>query len=309
MAWYIPIKKKIMKKNKDEIQYTSLQKKAMHLRLQSLSLSQGLKQGSFQSLYKSQGIEFSGVREYLPGDDIRSIDWNVTARMGRTFVKTYEEERDLHVFIILDASLSMATGTNGLSRLEKAKEVASLLSFACEHISSPLGSVIFGASILFSCGQKSGKEHTMYLLSKISKTGLDDTRGSALTNALRGAANLLKRRSLVFVISDFRVGDYEGDLSRLALKHDLVAIRLSDESDFHFPSMGSVPFVDPESLERQDFPLSSASFKKAWRDYGMAHIELWRKMCKKRGVKTIEMSLQDDSLLVLERFFSVVRKK
>mgnify|MGYP002084510615 CR=1 FL=1 len=289
--------------------YDSLQKKALHLRLQSLSLSQGLKQGSFQSLYKSQGIEFSGVREYLPGDDVRSIDWNVTARMGKTFVKTYEEERDLHVFIILDASLSMATGSNGISRFDKAKELASLLSFACEHISSPLGTVIFGESIYFSCGQKSGKEHTMYLLSKITKAPLDKKRGSALINALRGAAKILKRRSLVFIISDFRVGEYEDDLSLLAQRHDLVAIRIGDESDLDFPSAGTLSFVDPESLVKQDLPLSSPSFKKAWRDFGLAHTERWRHICKKRGVKTLEVSLQDDALLVLDRFFVAVRKK
>lgn len=298
-----------MKKNKNDMHYDSLQKKALHLRLQSLSLSQGLKQGSFQSLYKSQGIEFSGVREYLPGDDVRSIDWNVTARMGKTFVKTYEEERDLHVFIILDASLSMATGSNGISRFDKAKELASLLSFACEHISSPLGTVIFGESIYFSCGQKSGKEHTMYLLSKITKAPLDKKRGSALINALRGAAKILKRRSLVFIISDFRVGEYEDDLSLLAQRHDLVAIRIGDESDLDFPSAGTLSFVDPESLVKQDLPLSSPSFKKAWRDFGLAHAERWRHICKKRGVKTLEVSLQDDALLVLDRFFVAVRKK
>lgn len=298
-----------MKKNKDEIHYASLQKKAMHLRLQALSLSQGLKQGSFQSLYKSQGIEFSGVREYSSGDDIRSIDWNVSARMGKTFVKTYEEERDLPVFIILDASLSMATGSNGKSRFEKAQELASLLSFACEHISSPLGIVIFGSSIYFSSGQKSGKEHTMFLLSKISKAKLDTKSGSSLSNALRGAAKLLKRRSLVFIISDFRVGNYEDDFSLLAQKHDIVAIRLLDESDFDFPSAGSLSFVDPESLQKQEFPLSSSSFKKAWRDFGIAHLERWKQSCKKRAVKSLELSLKDDPLLVLDRFFASVRKK
>lgn len=298
-----------MKKNTDETQYANLQKKAQYLRIQSLSLSQGLKQGSFHSLHKSQGIEFSGVRDYFPGDDIRSIDWNVTARMGKSFVKTYEEERDLPVFIILDASLSMATGTEDLSRFEKAQEVASLLSFACEHITSPLGAVIFGANIMFSCEQKSGREHTMFLLSKITKAKLDKTRGSALTNALRGAAKILKRRSLVFVISDFRVGDYEADISLLSQKHDLVAIRIGDESDFVLPSAGSLSFIDPESLKQEEFPLSSSSFQKSWRDYSIAQVEHWRQLCKKRMVHSVEIALKDDSLLVLDRFFMLVRKK
>ena len=286
---------------------STLAKRAQQLRLQALSIAQGMRLGSFRSLYRGQGIEFSGVREYLRGDDVRSIDWNVTARMGKPFVKVFEEERELIIFIICDTSLSMDTGSGGFSRMQKAYETGSLLVFAAEHNASPVGAVFFDGAISFSCSPKSGKDQTMVLLSRFESRSGTSFKGSVLSNALRGAGKILKKRSLIFILSDFRSSGYETELARLALKHDVAAIRFTDETDTQLPDVGTLSFLDPESAQRQLLPLSNNAFKKAWRDAGINHLDRWTALCSKRGVRTLTISTADDCSFCLSRFFSIKR--
>ncbi len=286
---------------------SSLAKRALQLRLQALSIAQGMRFGSFRSLYRGQGIEFSGVREYLRGDDVRSIDWNVTARMGKPFVKVFDEERELILFIICDTSFSMDTGSSGFSRLQKAYETGALLVFAAEHNASPVGAVFFDGAISFSCAPKSSKDHTMVLLSRFESRSGKVCEGSVLSNALRGAGKILKKRSLVFILSDFRTAGYETELARLALKHDIIAVRFTDETDTALPDVGTLSFMDPESRQKQSLPLSNGNFKKAWRDAGINHLDKWSSSCAKRGVRTLTISTGEDSALCLSRFFSIRR--
>ena len=203
---------------------TRLAKKASQLRLSAISIAENMQNGSFRSLYRGQGIEFSDVREYLHGDNVRSIDWNVTARMGRAFIKQYEEDKELSVFLILDCSRSMESGLDS-SRLSQAQEAAALLLLAAEHISGAIGAVFFDGKIQFSCEPKAGRENSMMILSKLDKldsTPEDEkTGGSVLPNAITGAAKLLKKRSLVFILSDFRSAKWEKPFARLAQKNDV----------------------------------------------------------------------------------------
>src|SRR5574344_1216575 len=142
----------------------SLVRRAALLRLTARSLADSMRSGGFRSLYRGQGIEFNGVREYLPGDDVRTIDWNVTARMDKPYVKLFEEERELPVFLVIDRSLSMNTGSAGRSRLQTACETGALLTLAAEQNQSPVGAVFFDGKIGFSCAPKSGKDRAMLLL-------------------------------------------------------------------------------------------------------------------------------------------------
>ena len=135
----------------------NLSKRAELLHLSSVSLAEGMRNGTFRSLYRGTGVEFSGVREYLAGDDVRAIDWNVTARMGKPFVKIFDEEKELDVFLVADKSFSMDTGSGIQSRLETAMECASLITLASLHNGSPVGAVTFDGRIDFSCPPKSGK--------------------------------------------------------------------------------------------------------------------------------------------------------
>lgn len=282
-----------------------LAKKSKLLRLNAQNLAEGMKLGNFRSLFRGQGIEFSGVRDYIRGDDIRAIDWNVTARMARPFVKVFEEERELQIFIILDASLSMKTEGNGKTKYQTAQEAASLITLASEINSSPVGLVKFDGRISFSCLPKTGREQIMLLLKKL-ETENTETEGSALGQALNTAGSMLKKRSLVFVLSDFRVDDtlYLNALGQLAHKNDVVAIRMTDSFDKMPPDYGTVTFVDVESGETKLIPTASSRFQKAWQKDREKKGNAWQDYCIKHGIKTVIMSNTDDPFHILAGLFT-----
>lgn len=286
-----------------------LAKRASQLRLNAITLAENMRNGSFKSLYRGQGIEFSDVREYLPGDNVRSIDWNVTARMGRTFIKQYEEDRELSVLIILDCSRSMEIPAKNGSRLSKACEAASLILLAAEHNAGAIGAVFFDGKIQFSCEPKAGRENSMMILSKLDKIdsssieNSEKTNGSVLPNAIKGAAKILKKRSLVFILSDFRAAGWEKPFAQLAQKNDVIAIRITDSTDSELPSMGTVPFYDPETKKKVFFPTLSRRFKSEWMEANRQRTDLWKEYCLKHGANPILLACEEDSVLVLSKFF------
>ncbi len=282
----------------------SLARKASLLHVSALSLAEGMRYGAFRSLYRGQGMEFSGVREYLRGDDIRAIDWNVTARMGRPYVKVFEEERELDVFLVLDTSLSMIAGSGRQTRLEKAMDCASLLTLASVQNNSSVGAVLFDGKIHFSCSPAEGKEHALLLLSHFEKKYEAHEPGSVLDNALLGAGRLLKRRSLVMVFSDFRTAGFYAALGHLCQKHDVVAARISDPIDENLPSVGAVPFADIESGYHCVLPTSSPAFRRAWVRAHYQRIEIWQRECLRHGAIPLLLSTEKDSFLELSRFFA-----
>ena len=283
-----------------------LAQRASSLRLAAITLAENMRNGSFKSLYRGQGIEFSDVREYLNGDNVRSIDWNVTARMGRPFIKQYEEDRELSVFLILDCSRSMELGSD-VTRLSLAQEASALLLLACEHNAGAMGAVFFDGKIQFSCPPKSGRENSMMILSKLDKIDsipeYEKSDGSALSNAINGAAKLLKKRSLVFILSDFRSGRWEKPFARLAQKHDVVALRITDPSDSELPEIGTIPFYDAESKKKSLFPTLSRRFKAQWREANQKRSEQWKDFCSKHGAFPLTISTQEDAVSTLQRFF------
>ncbi|MEE0879113.1 MAG: DUF58 domain-containing protein [Treponemataceae bacterium] len=286
----------------------TLAKSAASLRLRARSIAEGLRQGNFSSMFKGQGIDFAGVREYLHGDDIRSIDWNVTARMGRPFVKLYDEEREQIVFFIVDRSLSMETGSSNLTRLNLASETGALLLLAANSNSCPVGCVFFDGKINFSCMPKNSLDQTMLILSKFANREEKVSTGSALASAIKGAEQILKNRSMIFILSDFRCPDYQDNLARLSQKHDVVAIRFTDANDFELPDFGMIGVQDPETNEKRTYPTFSSNFKRSWRENSNNVLERWKHMCKKNGVIPLIISTADDPALRLSRFFAIKEK-
>lgn len=282
----------------------SLVKKASYLRITARSLADGMKAGTFRSLYKGQGIEFSGVREYFRGDDIRTIDWNVTARMHHPYVKIFEEERELQIFIIVDNSLSMQIGSGKRTKYEVAAETAALVTIASEMNSCPLGAVFFDGDIHFSTPPKLGREQTMLILSHLDKMKEKEQNGSVLGNAITGAGKMLKKRSLVFIISDFRSADWEKPLTSLAHKNDVVAIRVVDKMDEHLPEVGTAYFTDCESSLVLKLPTASEKFQKEWKSYYDASVHKWQDICIKHGICSAIMKTTDEPLQILTKIFA-----
>lgn len=289
----------------------NLSQRASKLRIASISLAENMRNGNFRSMSRGQGIEFSDVREYLIGDNVRSIDWNVTARMGRPFIKQYEEDRELNVFFIFDCSLSMHCGSKDNAKIKTAKEIATLLLLSSEQNSGASGAVFFDGEIRFSCPTKSGKENAMMLLSKIDKLDFESASvcGSALANAIKGSVNLLRKRSIVFVISDFRTAGYENDLAFLAQKHDVIAIRITDSIDSELPKIGTMSFFDPETKASLILPTNSSSFAQSWFEANRRRLDSWNDFCVKRGIVPLLISTKEDVVLALSRFFASRKRR
>lgn len=282
----------------------SLSKKASKLRVAASVLSDYFRSGCFRSAYSGRGIEFSGVREYLRGDDVRSIDWNVTARMGRPYVKNYEEERNMDVFVILDRSLSMFTGSKKRVKYEAAAEAAAIISIAGELNGSPVGTVFFDGRVSFSSAPKSGREQSMLLLSKYDEVH-DVTKGSALANALIGSGRLLRQKAIVFIISDFRSSGWEDSFKMLASRHDVAAIRITDSSESELPELGSVPFTDNETGRRLVLPTNSEEFKSAWREDSHRRTSYLKNLFARNGAGFISVTTDDDVLYRLTNLFAL----
>ncbi|WP_147615476.1 DUF58 domain-containing protein [Treponema pectinovorum] len=290
---------KILTENKNQ-----LAKKASLLNLAAKTLADSLKNGNFKSLYRGQGIEFMDVREYNFGDNIRSIDWNVTARMARPFVRRYEEDKELQVFFVLDRSFSMFSGLSKRTKIQTASEAAALLVLASLYNFSAIGAVFFDGKIRFSARAKTGSEQAMMIFKHLEETEQTLEKGSALCASLNGAYKLLKKRSFVFVISDFRTTGWEESLARLAQKNDVIALRITDTLDSELPEVGTVSFVEMESGKLSRFPTSSADFKTLWFNDNRNRVEKWRKFCLTHGVYPLQISTSEDPAFALNRFFN-----
>ena len=281
----------------------SLIRRAAMLRITTKSLASAMQNGAFRSLYRGQGIEFAGVREYLRGDDVRTIDWNVTARSARPFVKMFDEERELQIFLIVDRSVSMQEGSKSKTRLETATEIAALLTLSAERNSNPVGAALFSGQIEFAIQPKNSSDQTLLLLSRLDETP-QRSRGTALAASINAAGKLLRKRSLVFVISDFRAGGWEDALARLAARHDVVATRITDSVDSSLPEIGTVMVRDPESGERRLFPTMSKTFRSEWREDAAMRSKRWTDSVLRRGGIPLSISTSEDALSALMAFFS-----
>lgn len=278
----------------------NLVKKASYLRIFARDLAENLKNGNFRSLFKGRGIEFKGVRDYICGDDVRAIDWSVTARMGRAYVKTFEEYKELQIFLVADVSASMTFEVNGKSKYDVASEAAALLTIACELNSCPIGAVFFDGQIRFSVKPALNKNQTLIILNKLDNYASQNVvNGSALDCALNGASKLLKKRSLVFVFSDFRTQGWQNSMISLAQKNDVICVRLRDDFDDELPPVGTAAFEDVESGKKIVIPASSQKFKKAWRNYNQQNEKNWQNFCSKHGILPVLMNTNDEPLQIL----------
>ncbi len=281
-------------------QKDSLLAKANYLRLIATDLADSMKNGGFSSLYKGQGMEFTGVREYIRGDDVRTIDWNVTARMSRPYIKQFEETRELQVFIILDASSSMQIVDHGQTKYEKAAEAGAILALAAELNACPAGAVLFDGQIYYSTKPRLNKTQTMQIITELDRPPLHPVQGSALASAITGAGKLLHSHSLVCIFSDFRAAGWEKPLTSLAQKNQVLAFRLTSKADGKLPSIGNAIFRDAESEVEMELPSSSADFQKKFKEYNQDHQTKWKNFCLGHGIRPIIFDISKESLSVLD---------
>ena len=271
----------------------------------SPALARAFARGDFRSVFRGRGIEFDSLRDYSPDDDARLIDFRSTVRLGRPFVRTYREDRSLTVFLLVDVSSSMDTGSGELSKLDMALLAASLVAYAAQFRGLPVGCISFADGVLGHLAPRRGKAHALAVADSgcVASRLARSRSGTDLAGALRTASLVLKRRSLVPILSDFRARDWARPLGELARRHDVVAVRLGDRLDEELPARGSFEAIDPESGDAAWLPLGSRPFRDEWRARGAAIREETAGTCASARVPLLEIDTADDPARRLLEFF------
>lgn len=246
------------------IDTVELMKQVGRIRILTSRLIDDRLSGDYHSVFKGQGIEFDEVRPYVPGDDIRSIDWNVTARTSQPHVKRFSEERELTVIFLVDVSGSQIFGSGFRSKSELAAEITCLLAMTAIRNQDKIGLVLFSDRILKSIPPRKGRTAVMRLVREVLVS--DETReGTDIATALLFLNNVQKRKAVVFLVSDFQDQGYERELRVTARRHDVVACPILDPREIELPNVGLIELQDPESGELLLVDTSSAAVREAFR--------------------------------------------
>lgn len=292
------------------MQLNKLNEQAKQLNLSAVTISKGLRYGMFDSLFLGQGIEFDSCREYSLNDDIRYIDWNLTARSGRPFIKLYKEEHDVTIFVIVDASASMHSFSEiGISYFEKAIELASLFLFAGQHLNCQVGGLVFAEEIKKFWMPKTGKDFVFSIIHSLQKFSSKENSGSDLNLAFDIAGKILDKHSLIIIISDFKIKNYAGKLSVLTKFHDVIALKIFSKFDRELPKAGLLPIYDTEN--KQSIFVNTLS-KKNIQDYEKKFLQkiiAWENFCIDAGVLPCKISVKDNSVKVLNDFLLSAENK
>ncbi|MGE5558715.1 MAG: DUF58 domain-containing protein [Bacillota bacterium] len=285
-----------------------LLKKIRRIHLKIARLSTDILSGHYTSSFKGTGIEFDEVREYVPGDDVRSIDWNVTARSGAPYVKRYAEERELTIILMVDLSGSQRFGTANALKSELAAEIAALFAYLAIKNNDQVGLLLFSGTCEKYLPPQKGRAHVLRVIREILGY-CPRSAGTDLGQALDFIHRVTNKRSIVFLISDFLDAGYESSMRRLSKRHDLVAVRITDPRERELPSVGLVELEDNETGARILLDTSSPAVREriinaaAERDASHARI---LSSCK---IDAIEISTDRPYLEALRRFFAKRERK
>src|ERR1700761_8810451 len=267
--------------------------------------------GAYHSVFKGRGMDFDEVREYSPGDEVRTIDWNVTARAGRAFVKKFTEERELTIFLVVDISASGNFGSGSLAKRDLAAEVASVLAFSAIRNSDKVGLILYTDRVERYLPPKKGRRHVLRVVRDIlyhEPRGV----GTDTVKALDVVNHVLHRRAVVFLISDFEVsgGDpsaARADLRRAARqtnrRHDLIAVHIEDPREQELPNVGIIALEDAETGEIIELDTARAKVRKHFKELSLARAVRLRSDLRAEGVDTVQLRTDRPYIPPLQRFF------
>ncbi len=249
---------------------TELLKKIRKIEIRTRGLSKNIFSGQYHSVFKGRGIAFSEVREYQYGDDIRLIDWNVTARFNHPYVKVFEEERELTLILLIDISGSQNFGTNKETKRDLVAEISAVLSFSALQNNDKIGAILFADGVEKFIPPKKGRTHVLHIIRELLYFE-PKTKKTNLASTLQFLYNSIKKRAIVFIISDFLDKEFENQLKIVAKKHDTIAIQIFDRREESLPKMDLVYFRDPETGECIWFDASDPNSLKRYRLWKANH--------------------------------------
>lgn len=282
---------------------TELLKKVRHIEIKARGLSRNIFAGEYHSAFKGRGMAFSEVREYQFGDDLRDIDWNVTARYNKPFVKIFEEERELTVMLVIDVSQSLGFGSKSILKRDMVAEIAATLAFSAIQNNDKIGVIFFSDKVEKFIPPKKGRKHILFIIREI--LGFEpESNGTDLNMVIRYMTNAIKKRCTAFLISDFiDSNDYNKALQIANNKHDMVAIQVYDSLSTKLQPVGLMKVNDPETGEVRWIDTSSKSVQNAYMLW-------WNKMqsnkelaFRQSGVDSVSVSTETDYVKSLLKLF------
>lgn len=282
---------------------TDLLKKVRHIEIKARGLSRNIFAGEYHSAFKGRGMAFSEVREYQYGDDMRDIDWNVTARYNRPYIKIFEEERELTVMLLIDVSESLGFGSQSLLKRDIVAEIAATLAFSAIQNNDKIGVIFFTDKVEKFIPPKKGRKHILYIIREI--LGFKpEGNGTDLNVTLRYMTNAIKKRCTAFLISDFiDAGDYKQALRIAARKHDVAAIQVYDKLSTELQPVGLMKVRDPETGEERWINTSSKKVRDRYRSWWSDLQVSTNNAFRQSGVDSVSVSTESDYVKLLLQLF------
>jgi uncharacterized protein (DUF58 family) len=277
-------------------------KKVRELEIKSKKLTTDLFTGEYHSAFKGKGMSFKEVREYHAGDDIRFIDWNVSARFGHPYSKIFEEERELTVMLLVDISESSLFGTVHGRKRDIITELAAVLSFAAVNNGDKIGVIFYSGEVEAYIPPKKGRQHALYIVRELL-TKEPKKKGTQVTNALRYFNNITRQKSIAFILSDFIDANYQDGLRVAARKHDIIGIKIYDKMDMELPKAGMLQVQDAEDGETKWIDSNNDFVRHSYQQEFFRVAAYSTESFKKAGCDLLHLRTGDDYVRVLQRFF------
>jgi len=279
-------------------------KKVRQIEIRTKNIVNDFFGGDYHSNFKGRGMTFSEVREYVPGDDVRSIDWNVTARTGKPHLKIFEEERELSVLILIDVSSSGVFGSKKNLKIDLGVEIAAMLSFSAIKNNDKVGLALFSDKIEKYIPPKKGKKHVLRLITDIVNHDFENSnKRTSIKTAIDFANKISKRKSVIFLISDFIDDNFWNELKFLNFKHDVIGLQIYDSYERNFPNLGIINIHDSETGENTWIDTTSKKIRDKFQKNSIEKLNSFSKKCKNIGFDLIQISTDDDYIKFLMQFF------
>ncbi|WP_372944393.1 DUF58 domain-containing protein [Muriicola sp.] len=279
-----------------------LLKKVRKIEIKTRRLSDHIFGGEYHSTFKGRGMTFSEVRQYQYGDDVRTIDWNVTARYNEPYVKVFEEERELTLMLLIDVSGSEHFGTVNQFKKEVITEISATLAFSALQNNDKVGMIMFSDEVELFIPPKKGKSHILRIIRELLEFR-PKSRKTDLTEALKYLSNVMKKRAIVFVLSDFMMEEYEQTLKIVGNKHDVTGIRVYDPKEEQMINLGMVQMQDAETGETHLVNTSSKQVRRAYEKYYRERVDYFRNAFTKSGAGILQCRVDESYVKKLLGYF------
>jgi uncharacterized protein (DUF58 family) len=279
-----------------------LLKKVRRIEIKTRGISQHIFAGEYHSTFKGKGMAFSEVREYQYGDDIRNIDWNVTARFNHPYVKIFEEERELTVMLLIDVSGSREFGSGELLKKNLITEVSAVLSFSAIQNNDKIGVILFSDKIEMFIPPKKGRQHILRIIRELIEFS-PEGKGTDISHALRYFTNVIKKRSVAFLISDFIDENYDEAIKISSRKHDLIALKITDAREAELPPVGMIYSIDAETGRKIWIDSSSKKVREEYRNHYIKRQQFLDEILLRYGVDSVTLDTQADYIKPLKSLF------